>query len=114
MKKVLLLLDGNDIAPRFDLAQELLIVSLTRDGKPAESKDLVLARPSAEALCRVVASENINTVICGGIGKDYLEYLDWKNVEVIDSVIGPAKAVLRRFRKGSLKPGDILFEKRKA
>ncbi len=113
MKKVLLVLEGNDIASRFDLAMELLIVSPGRDGKPAERRDVVLARPSAEALCRVATSENVHTVICGGIEKDYLEYLGWKNVEVIHSIIGSGEAVLSRFRKGALKSGDIIFERRK-
>jgi hypothetical protein len=114
MKKVLIVLEGNDIAPRFDLTLELLIVSLGKDGKPAEKRDVVLARPSAEALCRVVAAENVHTVICGGIEKEYLQYLGWKNVEVIHSVIGPAEVALSRFRKEALKSGDILLKERKA
>jgi len=36
MGKVIIVVDGNEIAPRFDLALELLIVSLGKGGKPAE------------------------------------------------------------------------------
>ena len=114
MGKVIIVVDGNEIAPRFDLALELLIVSLGKGGKPARKRDLVLARPSVEELCRVVSAENAHTVICGGIEKEYLQYLEWKNVEVIHSVIGPAEVALRRFRKGSLKSRDILLKERKA
>ena len=114
MKKVLIVLDGNDIAPRFDLSLELLIVSLGKGGKPAGKRDVVLARPSVEELCRVVSAENAHTVICGGIEKDHLQYLGWKNVEVIHSVIGSAEVALRRFLKGSLNSGDILLKERKA
>ena len=46
MKKLLVVLDGNDIAPRFDLSLELLIVSLGKGGKPVVKRDVVLARPS--------------------------------------------------------------------
>ncbi len=113
MKKVLLVLEGNDVAPRFDFSMELSIVSLDKDGKPAGRKDLVLARPSAEGLCRVITSENVHTVLCGGIEKDYLQYLGWKNVVVIHSVVGPAEVALSRLRTGALRSGDILFEKRK-
>ena len=74
----------------------------------------MLARPSAEALCRVVTEENVNTVICGGIEKEHLQYLKQKNVEVIHWVIGPAQVALSRFRKGALKSGDILLKERKA
>ena len=114
MKNVLLVLDRKNIAPRFDLALELLIVSLGNDGKPVERRDEVLARPSAEALCRMVSSENAQTVICGGIEKEYLQYLGWKNVEVIHSIIGPAEVAVSRYRKGALKSGDLLSERRKA
>ncbi len=114
MQKVLLVLDGNDIAPRLDLSLELLVVSLGKGGKPAGKRDLVLARPSVEELCRVVSAEGAHTVICGGIEKEYLQYLEWKNVEVIHSVVGPAEVALRRFRRGSLKSGDILLKERKA
>ncbi len=114
MRKVLLVLDGNDVAPRFDLALELSIVSVDDDGKPVERRDISLARPSAEAFCGTVTSENVQTVICGGIEKEYLQYLGWKNVEVIHSVIGSAKVAISRYRKGALKSGDLLSERRKA
>lgn len=113
MSKVLLALDGNDIAARFDLAPEVLIASTGPDGKQ-EVKTVVLPRASAEMLCRVVTSESIGTVICGGIEQEYLEYLGWKKVKVIHSVIGSAESALKRFRDDSLQSGDILFEKRKA
>jgi hypothetical protein len=114
MRKVLFVLDGNDIAPRFDQALELLIVSPGNNGKPAERSDVVLARPSAEALCRTVISGDVQTVICGGIDKDYLQYLAWKNVAVIHSVIGPAEVAVSRYLNGALKSGDLLCERRKA
>lgn len=112
-KKILLALEGNDIAPRFDLAPEVLIVSPRQDGVAEETKTIVLPRPSAEMLCRVANAENVQTVICGGIEQEYLDYLIWKKVEIIHSVIGPAEIALRRLREGTLKSGDILFEKRK-
>ena len=114
MRNVLLVLDGKNIAPRFDLALELLIVSMGNDGKPVERRDVLLARPSADALCRTVASENVQTVICGGIEKEYLQYLGWKNVEVIHSIIGSSEVAVSRYRKGALKSGDLLSERRKA
>ncbi|MFZ2446145.1 MAG: NifB/NifX family molybdenum-iron cluster-binding protein [Syntrophobacteraceae bacterium] len=114
MKKVLLALDGNDIAPRFDLAPEVLILSVGPDSKSAEEKTVVLPRPSAEILCHIATAENIETVICGGIEEEYLQYLGWKKIEVLHSVIGPAETALTRYLAGDLKSGDILFERRKA
>jgi predicted Fe-Mo cluster-binding NifX family protein len=114
MKKVLLALEGNYIAPRFDLAPEVLILSLNSDRELNESKTVVLPRPSAEMVCHVATSENVQTVICGGIEEEYLQYFSWKKMEVIHSVIGLAEHAIERFRKVALRPGDILFDKRKA
>lgn len=113
MKKVLLTLYGNDIAPRFDLAPEVQVVTFDPDGTEVV-KTVVLPRPSAETICQVATVENINVIICGGIEEEYLQYLKWKKIDVIHSVIGPAEAVLPRFRRGSLKSGDILIEQRKS
>jgi predicted Fe-Mo cluster-binding NifX family protein len=114
MKKVLFALYGNDIAPRFDLAPEVLILSLGGDPKLDETKTVVLPRPSAEMVCHLATSENVQIVICGGIEEEYLQYFRWKRIEVIHSVIGLAESAIERFRKGALRSGDILFEKRKA
>jgi predicted Fe-Mo cluster-binding NifX family protein len=114
MKKILLALYGNDIAPRFDLAPEVLVVSLDDTGESREKKNVVLPRPSAEMLCHVAAAENIDTVICGGIEDEFLQYLGWKKVDVIHSVIGSAESVLKRYQEGVLRSGDILFDNRKA
>jgi predicted Fe-Mo cluster-binding NifX family protein len=114
MKKVLLTVDGNDIAPRFDLAPEVLVISLSSDPSLEETKTVVLPRPSAEMVCHVATAENVQAVICGGIEEEYLQYFSWKRIELIHSVIGPAEHAVENFRKGTLKSGDILFEKRKA
>ncbi|MCE5333574.1 MAG: hypothetical protein LLG06_03195 [Desulfobacteraceae bacterium] len=114
MKRALLTLDGYDIAPRFDLAPEVMIVGIARGEKSEDVKTVVLPRPSAEMLCRVIMAENIQTVVCGGIEEEYLEYLNWKRVETIHSIIGPAETVLERLKEGKLRSGEILVEKRKA
>lgn len=113
MKKVLLTLDGNNIAPRFDLAPEVMIVTLDQEGGIEETKTVVLPRPSSEMLCHVAISENVHLAVCGGIEEEYLRYLDWKKIEVIHSVIGPAEIAVERVRKGNLRSGNILFEKQK-
>lgn len=106
--KVLIPLHENDVAPRFDLATEVLIVS--GDGKVGsrEKKTVVLPRASAEQLCHFIITEGIQTVICNGIEDDYYHYLTWKKIQVIDSVIGSSKSALRRLVDGTLKAGDIL------
>jgi predicted Fe-Mo cluster-binding NifX family protein len=110
-RKVLITLFENDVAPRFDLTTEVLISSLAEDGSVVQSKTIVLAHASAEDLCQLIQNEEIDVVICGGIEEDYMDYLTWKKVQVLDSVMGPWERVLARFREEDLQAGSILFER---
>jgi predicted Fe-Mo cluster-binding NifX family protein len=112
VKKILISLYGNDVAPRFDLATEVLIASVGEDGQVVDEKILVLPQASAEKLCHMVLTEDVQTVICGGIEEEYYQYLVWKRVEVLDSVIGPANVVMDHYRQGTLQSGDILLKRR--
>jgi hypothetical protein len=109
IKKVLIPLYRNDIAPRFDLATEVLLATLDPQGKRLEEKTIVLPRPSSEKLCQLILTEGIHAVICGGIEEEYYQYLIWKRVEVLDSVIGPFSTALERFTEGKLQAGDNLY-----
>jgi len=106
--KILIPLFGNDVAPRFDLTTEVLIVTFDDKTKFNEKKTVVLPRASSEQLCHLIITEGVQTVICNGIEDDYYQYLTWKRVKMIDSVIGPCQSVLMRFAEKRLKSGDIL------
>ncbi|MDY6863133.1 MAG: dinitrogenase iron-molybdenum cofactor biosynthesis protein [Thermodesulfobacteriota bacterium] len=110
-KKLIIPLYGNDVAPRFDLSSDAVIVSTGGKGEDTEEKIVVLPQASAEQLCHLILTEGIEVVICGGIEEEYYQYLTWKRINVIDSVIGPWKSVLEQFNKGMLKAGDILYDK---
>jgi predicted Fe-Mo cluster-binding NifX family protein len=107
-KKILIPLHENDVAPRFDLATEVLIVIDPEKAGSAEKRMVVLPGASADQLCHLIITENIQTVICSGIEDDYYQYLTWKRIEVIDSVVGSSNSALKRYFEGTLKPGDIL------
>jgi len=106
--KILIPLNENEVAPRFDLATEVLIVTCRSSGISKNRRIVALARPSAEQVCKLATTEDIDVVICGAIEETYYQYLLWKRIEVIDSVIGSSSAALRRFAAGSLQPGAIL------
>ncbi len=111
MEKVLVPLHDNDVAPRFDLATDVLIVFID-PGPPGvrlEEKVVVLAKASAEELCRLVMSEDVNVVVCGGIPEEYHQFLTWKGVRVLDGVMGPVDLVLQRHLDGALAEGDMLY-----
>ncbi len=113
IKKVLITLSENDVAPRFDLTTEVLITTLGADGADEGDKTMVLAHASPEDLCQLILNEGIHVVICGGIEEEFFEYLTWKKVQVLDSVMGPWERARERVEQGDLKAGAILFDRPK-
>jgi predicted Fe-Mo cluster-binding NifX family protein len=111
MNKVLICLHGAHVTPRFDLTTEVLIAVVGDHGEVQDERTLVLPQASAEKLCHMILTEDVQTVICGGIEEEYYQYLVWKRVNVIDSVIGICEEVLERFRAGTLQPGQILMDR---
>jgi predicted Fe-Mo cluster-binding NifX family protein len=107
-QKLLITIWRDQVAARFDLTSEVLVATVDSTGELLRRKTVVLPTVSAEDLCHMILTEGINTVICGGIEEEYFQYLTWKNVEVIDSVIGPYDRALEFARGGRLEPGAIL------
>jgi hypothetical protein len=107
-QKVCIPLFDEEVAPRFDLATEVLLAELGLKGRVTQEKVLILPGPSSERLCHLILSESAGSVVCGGIDQEIHDYLCWKQINVIDNVIGPSRAVLKRFALGRLNPGDIL------
>jgi predicted Fe-Mo cluster-binding NifX family protein len=108
--KILIPLLGDDVAPRFDLAPEAFIAVIGADRAISEDRTIILTHASAEALCNLILTEKVNMVICCGIEEEYYEYLRWKKVKVIDSVMGPYTKVLERARSGTVSEGDVFIE----
>ncbi len=111
-EKLLIPLYGDEVAPRFDLAGEVLIVALDDDRTIREDRIIVVSQASAEGLCHLILKEEIGAVICGGIEEEYYQYLKWKRVALVDAVIGPWKAALAAWVDGTLAPGSILYPRR--
>ncbi|QJB57271.1 dinitrogenase iron-molybdenum cofactor biosynthesis protein [Pseudodesulfovibrio sp. zrk46] len=112
MEKVLIPLMDNDLAPRFDLANEVMMISITRETSAMgriEEKVEVLDTPSSEAMCRLAVAESVQTVICAGIEKEFYDFLEWKGIRVIDDICGPVDVILEAFLGGRLTPGQIYY-----
>ncbi len=111
-QKVLTTLFENAIAPRFDLATEVLISSINTDGCIENNRTMVLAHASAEDLCQLISNEGVEVVICNGIEEEFFDYLTWKKVRVLDSVMGPWEHALNLFAQGKLRTGSILYDRK--
>jgi hypothetical protein len=105
---------GEMVAPRFDLAAEVLIARARKGRLAGEPRVVLLAGPSADELCSLVLEEAITDVVCGGIEDAHYQYLAWKKVRVVDRVIGSWEGVLRLFLANELRPGTVVREPRAA
>ncbi len=103
-------LAGEVVAPRFDLATEVLIARARKGRLVGEPRIVLLPGPSADALCSLVLEEGITDVACGGIEDAHYQYLGWKKVRVIDRVIGTWEAVVRLFLRDELRAGTVVRE----
>jgi len=112
MEKILIPLFENELAPRFDMAGDILIVSITRETSAmgqVEEKVVVLDTPSAESMCRLAITENVQTVICAGIEKEFFDFLEWKGIRVLDDICGPVDVILEAFLGGKLTTGKSYY-----
>lgn len=98
------------VAPRFDLATEVLIARAVKGRLVGEPRVVLLPGPSADALCSLVLEEGITDLVCGGIEEAHYQYLLWKKVRVVDRVIGSWEGVLRLFLRDELRPGAVVRE----
>lgn len=103
VRQVLVVIQDQQVAPRFDLALEVVVAHDDADSV----RTLILAQNSAEKLCHLILESGINDVVCGAIEEEHHQFLTWKKVKVTDNVIGPVKWALDRWRSGLLKSGDI-------
>lgn len=107
-KKLLIPLHEDDVAPRFDLTTEVLVVELDGEGKVRDKRVLILPHPSSEKLCHLILTEGVDVLLCGGLEEEYFNYLTWKKVLVLDNIVGSSRAVIQRYIRGGLNAGDRL------
>jgi predicted Fe-Mo cluster-binding NifX family protein len=110
-RRALITVSKDEIAPRFDLTTEALLLNISETGEILQRKTFLLAHASGDELCDLALSRDIGTIVCGGIEEEYYHYLRWKRIDVIDSVMGPIESVVARLAENNLKSGDILYDR---
>lgn len=110
-RRILITVDRDEIASRFDLATEVLLVNISEGGEILQRKTFLLAHASGDELCDLALSRDIGTIVCGGIEEEYYHYLRWKRIDVIDAVMGPLDRVEGRLAENRLRSGDILHQR---
>lgn len=106
--KILITIQGDDVAPRFDLTREALIARAEGGKLIQDPRIILLPGTSGEELCGHIIKENMSHVVCGGIEDVHFQYLSWKKIKVIDGVIGPYQEALDALLHNRLRPWSIL------
>jgi predicted Fe-Mo cluster-binding NifX family protein len=106
--KLLITIREDMVAARFDMTTEILIAEADNGHLATEPKIILLPRSSAEDLCGMIVKEDVALVICNGIEESHYQYLLWKKIAVIDTIVGPYEAALALALENRLKPGTIL------
>jgi len=94
MRKLMMPVQGDFIAQRFDLATEIIIIRFEHGMTMGEPKTIIMEKPSDEELCQMVVETNITDIVCGGIEELHYNFLIWKKVKVIDGIIGDWRTAL--------------------
>jgi len=111
VRKLLIPIQGDFVAPRFDLATEILMARFENGKITGEPKTIIMERSSDEGLCQMIVEEHITDVVCGGIEELHYNFLVWKKVNVLDGIIGGWQAALEKVLAGRLQQGEIIPEK---
>lgn len=109
MDKLLIPIQGDFVAPRFDLATEILIARYEDGALLGEPKTIIMERPSDEGLCQMIVEEHITAMVCNGIEELHYNFLIWKKVKVLDGVIGNWQTALDKTLDGTLHQGAVLY-----
>lgn len=109
MDKLLIPVQGDFVAQRFDLATEIIIAEFDKSGQMVgEPKTIIMERASDDELCQMIVDLNITDVICGGIEEQHYNFLTWKKVTVYDSIIANWRIAMDKAVSGVLESGAIL------
>lgn len=107
--KAVITLGDQFVAPRFDLAPELLVATI-QEQRTIKTRTVIPACASAEENCRLILAEGAKILVTGGIELRYFEYLQWKKVQILDSVMGPWEKALQLLERGELSPEAVVYE----
>lgn len=108
VQKLMIPIQGDFVAPRFDLATEIVIAQHENGILIGEPRTIIMETPSDEGLCQMVVEEHITDLVCGGIEELHYNILVWQKVNIVDGVIGHWQTALEQRLKDSLTQGAIL------
>lgn len=92
------------VAPRCTNADQLLLIDLPTDDRPA-SRIVELPIGTPEELLEITRRYHVSTLVCDGITRESRTILLAHGLRVVENVVGSAQEVVRAAASGSLRAG---------
>lgn len=97
------------VAPRCTAAEVIMVVTV--NGGAVVSQDLIPVEITGPLdLVDTIKNHRIDTLICGGIGRDTRDTILSQDVDIVDNVACSAEEVISALERGNLAPGFGLAE----
>ena len=107
--KIAIPIFGNRISPRLDCAKKVLLIEVEeKEKKVLFSEEKVFQVAGVNESTDFFVSNEIDTVICGGISIEVQNSLMKNDIRIISWVTGESHKALDLFLKGELVPGAML------
>jgi predicted Fe-Mo cluster-binding NifX family protein len=106
--KVAIPIFNSRISPRFDCAQEMLLVAID-DGKITEQRKISLKNLSSIEKIKKILNLRVDSLICGGIDCQSMRQLSCRGLSIYAWLTGDVQDVISRFLSGKLE-SDVMSE----
>ena len=95
---------GERVSPRCSYADSIMLISQKRNGL-CTPKRLPVDNLNMPDLSDLLLQNRVDVLVCGGITNENKEFLNKRNLDVIDNVIGTSVGVIHGLTSGELKAG---------
>lgn len=95
---------GDDLAPRFCAADELLVVEVSDGGVAASVRRTSLGGLSWVGRLDQIAALGGTVMLCCGFNKGFLAHAEQRGIQVIWGLAGEARVVVEAYLEGDLEP----------
>ncbi len=95
---------GERVSPRCSYADSIMLISQKRSGL-CTPKRLPVDNLNLPDLSDLLLQNRVDVLVCGGITNENKEFLNKRNLNVIDNVIGTTDGVIHGLTSGELKAG---------
>lgn len=96
---------GTSVAPCFEYSATFAVFTI-EEGEVLSQVDFPLQSREPLDRVRLLRDQEIDMVICGGVGEKYEALLRASGIQVISWVTGTVEDLLRMFLRGQLVPGS--------